>query len=154
MRGLLTLGTSLLLCGFAAAAEAQSPGRGATAWWDAWRLRAATAAGLDSRGAPLATVALDAVPHDTVSAREREFGALRLEGMWVSERIGPRTLSVLASAVSAPRRPRRVEPYWVAGFGMYGLGEPDDQLGAHYGVGLRSPVGRAVRRVELRYHTE
>jgi hypothetical protein len=61
---------------------------------------------------------------------------------------------VLASAVSAPRRPRRVEPYWVVGIGMYGLGEPDDQLGAHYGLGLRSRVERAVRRVELRYHTE
>jgi hypothetical protein len=74
--------------------------------------------------------------------------------MWVSERIGQRTYSVLASAVSAPRRPRRVEPYSVVGLGMYGLGEPDDQLGAHYGLGLRSRVGRAVRRVELRYHTE
>lgn len=152
MRGFLTLGTSLLLCGLAAGAEAQAAGQ--ATWWTAWRLRAATAAGLDPRGAPLATVALEAVPHDTTSARRREFGALRLEAMWVSERIGQRTYSVLASAVTAPRRPRRVEPYSVFGLGMYGLGEPDDQLGAHYGLGLRSRIGRAVRRVELRYHTE
>ena len=152
MRGFLTLGTSLLLCGLAVGAEAQAAGQGT--WWTAWRLRAGSAAGLDPRGAPLATVALEAVPHDTISARRREFGGLRLEAMWVSERIGHRTYSLLASAVTAPRRARRVEPYSVFGLGMYGLGEADDQLGAHYGLGLRSRIGRAVRRLELRYHTE
>lgn len=77
--------------------------------------------------------------------------ALRGEALVAGSKITSNSTSFLGSAVVQLKLPI-VQPYAIAGYGMYGRGAADEERGLHFGAGLRVGVSRLGLFAEVRRH--
>ena len=77
--------------------------------------------------------------------------ALRAEGMIAGSDFSNSPQNYMASAVFPLRLPA-VQPYAIAGYGVYSYGKPLEVRGYNYGAGVRFGMGRTGFFGELRRH--